>query len=353
MHRSVHSLVKGSLLAALLLLVPLFGFAQSATEVRGALSNNDSQQTAPPDVATLVPVVATGASSLTDGDFSAAATGTVDVKTVLRVRKYPWGPVIGGLSNGDTLKILGVEGDFYKIEYEGGVAYVHRTYVSLDGHPSRTYPINYPPGCENGGYLEGVGDGSDSQESSTPAETSASSAGTSSATPASSEGSSDSWKDAPTVGKRQGNGTARGAVAWAYDQTKEGSQKGVNPNNGQSSKNINAWNHRCLAFVNTAYGRKIADLQAGTAYHAYLACKRSGRKFSKDKNPPPGAVYFTGPTPSNSAGHTFLATGEIAPDGEPYIISTTGYGGFKGITKMKLSKMLSMMGKYLGWTKMP
>lgn len=346
MRRSVSLLGRGVLLAVLVLLVPLMGSAQSQVDVRNILSNNDSQQTAPPDVATVSP-------PLPDGDFSVAATGTVDVKTILRIRKYPWGPVIGGLSNGAELKIIGVSGDFYKIEYEGGVAYVHRTYVSLEGYPSRTYPITYPYGCEQGGYISGAGGGNNSQESSDSSESSVPSSGKPSAGPDATPGSADSWKDAPTIGKRQGNGTARGAVGWAYDQTKEGTQKGVNPNNGKSSKNITAWNHFCLAFVNSAYGRKVRDLQADTAYHAYLNCKRSGRKFSKGKNPPAGAVFFTGPTSSNSAGHTFIATGENAPDGEPYILSTTGYGGFKGISKMKLSKMLSMMGKYYGWTVMP
>ncbi len=300
---------------------------------------------------------------LADGTFATAVDGTVEVGSTLRVRSYPWGPVIGGFTNGEKVKILGVEGEFYKISYQGGTAFIHRNYVSLQGFPSGKCEVNYPPGCEAGGYIPrqspqtNSSAGTPSNNSSgNQSQTSTGNNSTSGSNSSPSQGSSSSGfnPSKATVGKKTGDGTAAGAVGWGLDQLKGGTQKGVNSNNGKSSKDITAWNHYCLAFVATAWGRKIGDLAASTAYNAYLKCKNNGRKFSKGKNPPMGAAFFMGPTSSNSAGHTFLATGENAPNGDPYVLTNTGYGGLYGIQKITLSKMLSMCGgEYLGWTPMP
>lgn len=263
--------------------------------------------------------------------------GRVDVGSVLRVRSYPWGPVIGGLKEDDPVEILGVAGEFYRIRYRGGVGFVHRHYVATAGHPSRDFPLAYPPGCEAGGFVPRGGSRPGAEEPRPePRPTPEGGAG------------------AATVGKRQGNGTAAGAVAWGLDQTAGGTRRGVNSNNNRSSRDPSAWNGYCLAFVATAWGRKVGDLAASTAYNAYKNCRRSGRPFSKAKDPPAGAVYFSGPTAGNPAGHTWLATGERNASGEPLVLTTTGHSGLTGIQKIPLSRMLSMLGgEYLGWTAMP
>ncbi|GAB4271751.1 MAG: hypothetical protein Kow0029_09670 [Candidatus Rifleibacteriota bacterium] len=57
--------------------------------------------------------------------------GYVRVNTRLNVRTAPWGKIIGKLYDGDKVKILGREGDWLKIYYNGGTAYVHSHYVNI------------------------------------------------------------------------------------------------------------------------------------------------------------------------------------------------------------------------------
>lgn len=57
--------------------------------------------------------------------------GFVNVNTRLNVRTGPWGTIIGKLYDGDKIKIVGREGDWYKIKYNGGIAYVHSHYVEV------------------------------------------------------------------------------------------------------------------------------------------------------------------------------------------------------------------------------
>lgn len=64
-------------------------------------------------------------------DNSKEEIGFVNVNTRLNVRNKPWGKIIGKLYDGDKLKIIGREGDWLKIHYDGGVAYVHSHYVEV------------------------------------------------------------------------------------------------------------------------------------------------------------------------------------------------------------------------------
>lgn len=57
--------------------------------------------------------------------------GFVRVNTRLNVRTGPWGKIIGKLYDGDKLKVISREGDWLKIHYNGGVAYVHSHYVEI------------------------------------------------------------------------------------------------------------------------------------------------------------------------------------------------------------------------------
>lgn len=61
----------------------------------------------------------------------AGAIGFVNVNTRLNVRTKPWGKIIGKLYDGDKLRIIAREGDWLKIHYNGGVAYVHSNYVEI------------------------------------------------------------------------------------------------------------------------------------------------------------------------------------------------------------------------------
>ncbi|MBF0500537.1 MAG: peptidoglycan DD-metalloendopeptidase family protein [Candidatus Riflebacteria bacterium] len=62
--------------------------------------------------------------------------GTVKVSTSLNVRSTPWGKIIGSLHAGDKVEIIGHEGDWYKVSYNGGTAFVHSSYISTASKPA-------------------------------------------------------------------------------------------------------------------------------------------------------------------------------------------------------------------------
>lgn len=64
-------------------------------------------------------------------EFKTETIGYVNVNTRLNVRTSPWGKIIGKLYDGDKLKIVAREGDWLKIHYNGGYAYVHSNYVEI------------------------------------------------------------------------------------------------------------------------------------------------------------------------------------------------------------------------------
>ena len=55
--------------------------------------------------------------------------GLVQVRTTLNVRTGPWGPIIGSLGPNSLVKIIGREGPWYVIEYNGKRGYVHSEYI--------------------------------------------------------------------------------------------------------------------------------------------------------------------------------------------------------------------------------
>jgi len=73
--------------------------------------------------------------------------GYVRVRTRLNVRTMPWGRIIGGLTNGTKITIIGKTGQWYKIRYKGQVAYVHSSYVST----SKPGPGSSKPGSSSQG----------------------------------------------------------------------------------------------------------------------------------------------------------------------------------------------------------
>lgn len=152
------------------------------------------------------------------------------------------------------------------------------------------------------------------------------------------------------IGKPTGDGTISGALTWAKDQMSGGTGLGVNANTGMKVKDdITAWNNWCLAFVSTAYGRKVNELMEMSAIATYDNFKKVG-KIKTDKKPPGGAIMYTGATPGNQYGHIFIATGKTDANNDAIVI-TTGGPGLDGVTEMPLSQLLTWAGgKYLGWT---
>ncbi len=91
---------------------------------------------------------------------NAEQIGYVNVNTRLNVRTSPWGTIIGKLYDGDKLKIVGREGDWLKIRYNGSIAYVHSHYVDI-GNSRPANPSNPSnPGDVSEGPAQTIPEGS-------------------------------------------------------------------------------------------------------------------------------------------------------------------------------------------------
>ena len=293
--------------------------------------------------------------------------GIIKVNTSLRLREYPWGPVIGKYTNNTKCKIIGEEGEFYKVTINGVTGYLHKNYVSTDSKPASRVEPNYPGDCKSGGFIAkntanspSTTTSSSNTKSYTKTTSNISNNRTSSFVgtsynSGSSSGSSSSYttinvSNLPVkesvIGQKQGDGTAAGAITWAKDQMAGGTKMGFNKNNGKISQNETCWNYYCGAFIATAWGRKVPQMVGGSAYEQYKNFKRDSM-IHTDKNPPAGAIMFTAPNSSSKYGHVFMATGEITSNGEPMVI-TSGWKGHNGISTMPLSQMIGTK-TYLGW----
>ncbi len=100
---------------------------------------------------------ATESSGPSEGAEPAAASeelkpgsiGFVNVNTRLNVRTSPWGKIIGKLYDGDKIRIIAREGDWLKIHYNGGHAYVHSDYIEV-GEERASIPTS-SANADNGG----------------------------------------------------------------------------------------------------------------------------------------------------------------------------------------------------------
>lgn len=70
--------------------------------------------------------------------------GTIKVSPSLNVRTGPWGKIIGSLYNNNKVEIIGTEGDWYKIKYNGQTAYIHANYVDTPNKKAGTTPVKQP-----------------------------------------------------------------------------------------------------------------------------------------------------------------------------------------------------------------
>ncbi len=311
------------------------------------------------------------------GGDTSTMTGTVDTPGAsLNVRTGAWGSIVGQLSHGSKVTIIGSNGDWFKISYNGATRYVHKNYVNTTGHKasgkaptkgvsgaSRTGTVTtsgYTLNVRSGPWGTIVGSLSDNAKVTIVGQSGdwykisykgatryvhkkyVSTGGQTAAKPAKPSSGSGSTYKASVIGQSRGDGTVAGAITWARDQI-NGTKKGYNHNNGMISQNPKAWAGWCLAFVGTAYGRQKSLLAAPSAIQAYYKCKAAG-KIVVNKNPPAGAAMFTGTTPGNPYGHIFIATGKMNGPNDPIIITTTSYG----VKEMPMSQMWKGPA-YLGW----
>lgn len=114
-------------------LVLIFVMGAASGALAQSPYENDNPDT--PAAQVTAPIVTTAAAPAAEPAPAVSAPteqiGFVDVNTRLNVRERPWGKIIGKLYDGDKLSILGREGDWLKIRYNGGEAYVHSHYVEV------------------------------------------------------------------------------------------------------------------------------------------------------------------------------------------------------------------------------
>lgn len=79
--------------------------------------------------------------------------GTVAGCSGLRLRSWPWGPVMGVFHSGTPLTINGVSGEFYLVEINGQTGYMHKNYINTANCPATGVAPYYPGNTASGGYL--------------------------------------------------------------------------------------------------------------------------------------------------------------------------------------------------------
>lgn len=149
----------GILLLSVLTVMFLFGHDVVAEEQVSGWGNADTTPDADPDgtegfgidIGLPKPDQASSDDKASDADVKEGETalegeealasgatleGVVDVDTYLNIRTGPWGKIIGGLNNKAPIKILGKEGDWFKIIHNGAEAYIHSYYINAPGFPS-------------------------------------------------------------------------------------------------------------------------------------------------------------------------------------------------------------------------
>lgn len=88
--------------------------------------------------------------SKTDGKYP--VKGTVQGDN-LRLREWPWGPVMGKYFTGNEVTVTGESGEFYAVTINGVSGYMHKNYISIPGADASRVAPYYPGDTASGGYL--------------------------------------------------------------------------------------------------------------------------------------------------------------------------------------------------------
>ncbi|KAF1080068.1 MAG: hypothetical protein GQF41_3535 [Candidatus Rifleibacterium amylolyticum] len=86
------------------------------------------------------PVAATPSDGVQKLDFTGYVTASA-----LNVRKSPWGAIDGTLPNGIAVKVTGKKDDWYRIDYNGKIRYVHSKYISKSKPATSSPGTSTPP----------------------------------------------------------------------------------------------------------------------------------------------------------------------------------------------------------------
>ncbi len=78
--------------------------------------------------------------------------GTVATNN-LRIRSWPWGPVLTTYNSGTKLTITGESGEFYEVEVNGQKGFMHKNYISTAKKAASMIQPHYPGNTYGGGFL--------------------------------------------------------------------------------------------------------------------------------------------------------------------------------------------------------
>lgn len=79
--------------------------------------------------------------------FSPPIYGTVDVgDSSLNVRTGEWGNIVDSLYTGNSVKLVGKKGVWYKAEINGEIRFIHMNYVNSSYRAAGKTPVEYPWG---------------------------------------------------------------------------------------------------------------------------------------------------------------------------------------------------------------
>lgn len=74
--------------------------------------------------------------------------------SALNVRTSPWGNIAATIPNGIAVKVTGKEGDWYRIDYNGSVRYVHSSYISKTKPAASSGTTSTPATSAGSGTLQ-------------------------------------------------------------------------------------------------------------------------------------------------------------------------------------------------------
>ena len=116
---------------------------------------------------------------------------------------------------------------------------------------------------------------------------------------------------------------------------------------------------RCLGFVNDCFGITQAADRCPEMYNPSPYDESAWGAFQKlsdsglilnERPIPEGAIVFFEPSEQNEGyGHAAIVTGEMAPDGTPYVL-TSGWEGSPEVKRMSLAELEAETGAVAGYT---
>lgn len=146
------------------------------------------------------------------------------------------------------------------------------------------------------------------------------------------------------------DGSSPSAEVHAFDLVGAGTEYG-NPSDGSGSK--------CLGFVNDCFGITQAPDRCpelsnpapyeSSAWGAFQKLQDNGHIMTAKPIPDGAIVFFERTEHNGQDGHVAIVTGDIAPDGSPYVL-TSGWESSPEVKRMSLKELEAATGAVVGYT---